>query len=106
MVGEVECEECDGLGYNDCSRCEGRGNEECGECNGDGVDEDDDVCSTCDGDGGMALQNLGIHTCGDLQTVPLNDLTRHFGKFGTRLYQLSRGEDNRAVSPKRQRTTR
>ena len=49
------------------------------------------------------MQNLGIHTCGDLQTVPLNDLTRHFGKFGTRLYQLSRGEDNRAVSPKRQR---
>ena len=27
------------------------------------------------------MQNLGIHTCGDLQTVPLNDLTRHFGNL-------------------------
>lgn len=43
------------------------------------------------------MKKLGIHTCGDLQTHTLPELTRHFGKFGVRLYELCRGDDNRPV---------
>jgi DNA polymerase-4 len=48
------------------------------------------------------LQSLGAHTCGDLQGWQLGDLQHHFGKFGERLYSLSRGIDARAVCSDRE----
>ena len=48
------------------------------------------------------LQSLGAHTCGDLQGWTLGDLQHHFGKFGERLYSLSRGIDARAVCSDRE----
>jgi DNA polymerase-4 len=44
------------------------------------------------------LGGLGYETCGDLRAASLPELQHHFGKFGLRLYQLSRGIDNRPVS--------
>ena len=49
------------------------------------------------------LQQMGIVTCGDLQKRELLELVEQFGVFGQRLYQLSRGEDNRPVKPRRRR---
>ena len=49
------------------------------------------------------LHNLGVDTCGDLQKLELTELAEKFGSFGPRLYQLSRGIDNRAVKPDRRR---
>ena len=49
------------------------------------------------------LQNLGIFTCSDILPLEKMLLTQHFGKFGVRLYQLARGEDNRLVEPSRDR---
>jgi DNA polymerase-4 len=43
------------------------------------------------------LERLGIETCADLRQWALVDLHRHFGVFGRRLYELSRGVDHRAV---------
>ena len=39
------------------------------------------------------LANINITTCGQLQKVSKNELVSRFGRFGTRLYQLSRGID-------------
>lgn len=44
------------------------------------------------------LNELGAQTCQDLRAWPLEKLTRHFGKFGLRLFELCRGIDDRAVS--------
>lgn len=44
------------------------------------------------------INELGAQTCLDLRAWPLEKLTRHFGKFGLRLYQLCRGIDERDVS--------
>ena len=49
------------------------------------------------------IHRLGIETCGDLQQWSEIDLHRHFGKFGTDLYHLSRGIDDREVNPHRER---
>lgn len=49
------------------------------------------------------IHRLGIKTCGDLQQWSELDLHRHFGKFGSELYRLSRGQDDRAVNPHRER---
>lgn len=49
------------------------------------------------------LYKLGIETCGDLQTVSVPVLSSHFGSFGQRLYELSRGIDDRPVNPNRVR---
>ena len=50
------------------------------------------------------LKNLGFETCGQLQEVPVNDLHRHFGAtWGTELYRLCRGEDDRPVEATRLR---
>jgi len=49
------------------------------------------------------MADMGLHTCGDLQKETLADLTRHFGKFGGRLYELCRGQDRRAVTTQRVR---
>ena len=49
------------------------------------------------------LRQQGFYTCGDLQQLPLADMLRRFGKLGKTLYELSRGQDNRAVEPERER---
>ncbi|MGH1486320.1 MAG: DNA polymerase IV [Cellvibrionaceae bacterium] len=43
------------------------------------------------------LCSRGITTCYDLQQLPLEQLVQCFGKFGQRLYDVSRGDDNRPV---------
>jgi len=43
----------------------------------------------------------GIHTCSDLQKIPLPEMVHQFGKWGEELYRLCRGEDDRAVHPHR-----
>lgn len=49
----------------------------------------------------MARQ--GLETCADLRDLGEEELTRRFGSFGTRLYQLSQGIDNREVQTERSR---
>jgi DNA polymerase IV len=49
------------------------------------------------------LEKLGIATCADLRQWALVDLHRHFGAFGRRLYELSRGIDHRAVQSDQER---
>ncbi|UTW46268.1 DNA polymerase IV [bacterium SCSIO 12696] len=49
------------------------------------------------------LDRMGIATCGDLQRHSLPSLVESFGVFGQRLYQLSRGQDERPVKPHRRR---
>lgn len=49
------------------------------------------------------LSRLGIKRCSDLQKLSAPTLENHFGRFGSRLYELSRGIDNRPVSPNRLR---
>jgi len=43
----------------------------------------------------------GIHTCADLQKIPLPEMVHQFGKWGEELYRLCRGEDEREVHPHR-----
>jgi DNA polymerase-4 len=49
------------------------------------------------------LNNLGAQTCADLRGWTMQQLQHHFGSFGARLYDLSRGIDEREVSPSRER---
>ena len=49
------------------------------------------------------LERLGIRTCPELRDVSLARLLEHFGKFGQRLYELSRGIDHREVNITRER---
>ena len=49
------------------------------------------------------LNKLGAETCGDLRSWTIADLERHFGSFGSRLHDLCRGIDHRAVSTSRER---
>ncbi|RJG16074.1 DNA polymerase IV [Massilia cavernae] len=49
------------------------------------------------------LNKLGAETCGDLRSWPLEKLEMHFGRFGSRLYELCRGDDKREVSNSRER---
>jgi DNA polymerase-4 len=49
------------------------------------------------------MHDQNLRTCGDLQQQTLPDLTRQFGKFGGRLFDLCRGTDNRPVSTERTR---
>lgn len=49
------------------------------------------------------LHNLGIKTCSDLQQHSLQELYRHFGKFGGALYNQARGIDERPVIANRER---
>ena len=41
----------------------------------------------------------GIRTCGDLQKSTLPELVRQHGKWGSELYRLCRGQDDRVVEP-------
>lgn len=43
------------------------------------------------------MHRLGLSTCGDLQTLSGEMLINHFGRYGTTLWQLCRGIDERAV---------
>ena len=43
------------------------------------------------------MSALNISDCRDLQKLNINELEQHFGSFGKRLYELSRGIDNRPV---------
>jgi len=49
------------------------------------------------------LNDLNIHTCGDLYTFEEEYLIQNFGSYGSRLYQLARGIDNRPVQTVRLR---
>ena len=49
------------------------------------------------------MTSLGIRTCSDLQALSEASLIGHFGQYGVRLYHLSRGEDDRPVSPRNYR---
>lgn len=49
------------------------------------------------------MRELNLNTCGDLQQVPVTELTQHFGKFGLRLHELCRGVDERPVKVNRVR---
>ena len=43
------------------------------------------------------MKRLGISLCGDLRSMPDDDLRKHFGSFGERLRQLALGIDERPV---------
>jgi len=49
------------------------------------------------------LRHLGIETCGDLRAFDIFELDEKFGSFGKRLFELSRGIDDREVKPSRRR---
>nr|WP_091353525.1 DNA polymerase IV [Amphritea atlantica] len=49
------------------------------------------------------LQQMGIETCADLRALSMAQLVDRFGRFGKRLYELSRGEDDRPVRTSRER---
>lgn len=49
------------------------------------------------------LEKLGLVTCADVRTWSLIDLHQHFGVFGKRLYELSRGIDMRPVRADQER---
>nr|WP_246641474.1 DNA polymerase IV [Paraburkholderia edwinii] len=49
------------------------------------------------------LEKFGLTTCAQLREWPLVDLHRHFGVFGKRLYELSRGIDERPVHAHQER---
>jgi DNA polymerase-4 len=49
------------------------------------------------------LEELGVKTCGDLQRFSRPELVNLFGKFGSDLYDLCRGIDDRPVEPDRPR---
>ena len=49
------------------------------------------------------LHAMGIVNCADLQQWPAEELETRFGRFGRRLHELSRGIDDRPVTPVRRR---
>lgn len=49
------------------------------------------------------LHRFGAGTCGELRQFSVFELTEHFGRFGSRLYELCRGVDNRPVKPSQRR---
>jgi DNA polymerase-4 len=49
------------------------------------------------------LEEFGWHTCGDLQSVPVEKLTEIFGKRGGYFHNMVRGLDDRVVQPHRLR---
>ena len=52
---------------------------------------------------GQKLEKMNVVTCGDMQRLSRLALQEHFGKFGTELYDLCRGIDERPVEPDRER---
>ena len=53
--------------------------------------------------GQQALAELAVSTCADLQRLSLAELQDRFGRWGTRLFNLSRGVDDRPVRRSRPR---
>jgi DNA polymerase IV len=49
------------------------------------------------------LRELGVRTCGELQRFSRPELVDFFGKFGSELFDLCRGIDDRPVEPDRPR---
>ena len=49
------------------------------------------------------LAREGINTCGEMQRLSRPELHELFGKFGSELYDLCRGIDDRPVEPNRER---
>lgn len=49
------------------------------------------------------LEREGVRTCGEMQALPVWRLQELFGSWGTELYHLCRGEDDRAVEAHRER---
>jgi DNA polymerase-4 len=49
------------------------------------------------------LQDLGVKTCGEMQRFTRPELVDLFGKFGSELFDLCRGIDDRPVEPDRPR---
>ncbi|RYZ65306.1 MAG: DNA polymerase IV, partial [Proteobacteria bacterium] len=49
------------------------------------------------------MHSLGFFTCGDLQRKSIAELTAFFGSWGAKLYDYSRGIDNRSVKESRER---
>jgi DNA polymerase-4 len=47
------------------------------------------------------LQQIGIRTVGDLRAFDLATLELHFGRYGSRLFDLARGIDHSPVTPDR-----
>jgi DNA polymerase IV len=47
------------------------------------------------------LEQLGMLTCGQLQKLSQQQLMYYFSRFGEKLYQLCRGQDERPVAPDR-----
>jgi len=47
------------------------------------------------------MEQAGITTIGDLQTMSEAELVTRFGKFGRALYLMARGEDGRRITPDR-----
>ena len=47
------------------------------------------------------LERLGIYECSDVQLVGLHKMIKHFGVFGSRLFDLAHGRDDRPVKPHR-----
>jgi DNA polymerase-4 len=49
------------------------------------------------------MKQAGIHTVGDIHSLPLTALEQHFGRYGTRLHELAHGIDHSPVIPNRLR---
>ena len=49
------------------------------------------------------MKELGVQSVGDIYRLALPTLEEHFGRYGHRLYELSRGIDHNAVVPNRPR---
>jgi DNA polymerase IV len=49
------------------------------------------------------LSRMGVESCADLRAFSVFDLTERFGRFGQRLFELSRGLDERAVQASQRR---
>ena len=49
------------------------------------------------------MYRMDIKTCGDLRGYNIFELSERFGRFGSRLYNLSRGIDNRLVKTSRRK---
>ena len=47
----------------------------------------------------QSLEKAGHRTVGDLASADAKDLTRRFGTYGLRLWQLAQGQDSRPVNP-------
>ena len=55
--GRLECQECDGTGYEEreCYYCDGSG--QCFKCDGTGLKENAQTCSNCEGNGRIDCPN-------------------------------------------------